>query len=366
MKDKPISNRQLAFLIYLLLPGSSLVFMTGAAAGQDAWIASLLAMGAGLYVLWIIIKLNSMFPEQRITHISTTLLGRIPGSILNLFFLWSILLILLSFLFDLIMLLHIIYPLIPNTILYTLLVLPCTYILYKGLIALGRMSELFIWISILFLIASFLLALPLADPSNLKPVFESWKPIAAGTLYAIDWPFAEVVIFGLFLPMVSNLKRNHTPLYIWYLFSGITIVLLDLQIIMVLGSKLESLYLFPLYEVFRLSGFGDFQRVELFFFVLWFLTGIITITIYFQGLSLIIQDVFVLHDYKALILPLGLVIIVFSLYMFQSTVEYNWLGFKYIPVYSFTINLSYPTIIFVAAKFRQRRMKQKETASSAS
>lgn len=366
MNDKPISSQQLAFLIYLLLPGSSLVFLTGTAAGQDAWIASLLAMGSGFYVLWVIIKLNSMFPEKRITQISTTLLGKIPGSILNVFFLWSILIILLTFLFDLVMLLEIIYPVIPNTILYTLLVLPCTYVLYKGLIALGRMSELFIWISILFLIASLLLALPLVDINNFKPVFESWKSIAAGALYAADWPFGEVVIFGLYLPMVSNLKRNHTPLYIWYLFSGVTIILLDFQIITILGPKLAGIYKFPLYEVFRLSGFGDFQRVELFFFLLWFLTGITTIIIYYQGLGLIIQDVFVLHDYKALILPLGLAMIVFSLYMFPNTVEYDLLGYKYTPVYSFTINLFYPTIILLAAKFRQRRIKQNEAASSAS
>jgi len=364
MKEKPLSSQQLAFLIYLLLPGSSFVFLTGAAAGQDAWIASILAMGAGFYVLWVVLKLNAMFPAQRITHISTTVLGRIPGSILNLFFLWSILIILLTFLFDIVMLLEIIYPVVPTTILYTLLVIPCTYALYKGMIALGRTSELFIWISIFFLIASFLLALPLIDLNNFKPVFESWKPVAGGAIYAADWPFDEVVIFALFLPMVSNLQKNRPRLYIWYLFGGLTIILLDFQVISILGSALTGVYQFPLYEVFRLSGFGDFQRVELFFFVLWFLTGIITIIIYYQGLVIIIQDFFALHDYKSLILPMGLAMIVFSLYMFQNTVEYNLLGFKYTPVYSFTINLFYPTIILLAAKFRQRRIKQNEAASS--
>lgn len=364
MKDKPISSQQLGFLIYLLLPGSSLVFLTGTAAGRDAWLASLFAMGAGFYLLFVIIKINSMFPEQRITHISTTVLGRIPGSILNLFFLWSILIILLTFLYDIVMLLGIIYPVIPNTILFTLLVLPCTYALYKGLIALGRMSELFIWISIIFLIASFLLALPLVDINNLKPFFESWKPLAAGTMYAVDWPFDEVVIFALFLPMVSNLEKNRSRIFIWYLFSGLTVVLLDLQIITILGTKLASLYAFPLYEVFRLSGFGDFQRVELFFFVLWFLSGVTTVIIYYQGLCLIIQDFFVLHDYKSLILPLGLALIVFSLYMFPNTVEYNLLGLKYTPVYTFVINLLYPTLILIAAKVRQKGLKQKQTIAS--
>jgi hypothetical protein len=55
--------------------------------------------------------------------------------------------------------------------------------------------------------------------------------------------------------------------------------------------------------------------------------------IYFQGLAFVIQDVFSLKSYKALILPLGLCIVVFTLYMFPNTVEYTLLGFSYLPVY---------------------------------
>ncbi len=110
----------------------------------------------------------------------------------------------------------------------------------------------------------------------------------------------------------------------------------------ILGAKLSNLYQFPLFEVFRLSGFGDFQRVELFFFILWFITGIITIILYYQGLSLIVQDLFSLQDYKALILPLGLCLVVFTLYMFPNTVEYQLLGFKYMPSLHFSCKSSLP------------------------
>lgn len=358
MNDKPISSQQLAFLIFLLLPGSSLVFLTGSAAGQNAWLAALLAMGFGLLILYIILSLNIMYPEQRITHISISVLGKIPGTILNLFFFWSLFLIITSFLFDIVMLLEIIYPVMPRTILYTLLVLPSVFCLYRGLITLARLGEVVVWASIFFLIISIVLALPLFDLNNLKPVFESWKPLAAGTLYAADWPFAEVVIFGLFLPMVSNLKNHYPRIYIWYLLSGFIIVFLDIEMISILGMKLATLYQFPLFEVFRLSGFGDFQRVELFFFVIWFITGITTIIIYHQGLCFTVQDLFALNDYKALILPLGLCFIVFSLYMFPNTVVYRMLGFKYTPIYTLSINALYPAIIFITAKLRQKRLPQ--------
>ncbi len=365
MRDTPLSSQQLAFLIFMLLPGSSLVFLTGDAAAQDAWISTLLGLGAGLYVLFAIIQLHSMFPGQRITLISTKVLGKVPGTLLNLFFLGSIFLILISFYYDIAVVLLIIYPLLPTVMLYTLLVLTCSYCLYKGLIILGRLGELFIWISLFFIVAGFLVAVPLIDLSHLKPILADWKPIAAGALYAADWPFAEVIIFALFLPMVSDLKENKSKLYWWYLAGGLVLLLLDFEMVGILGAKLVDLYQFPLLEVYRLSGFGDFQRLELIFFILWFITGITAIIIYYQGLTLIVQDIFSLNDYKPLILPLGLCLVVFTLYMFPNNIEYQLLGFKYTPVYTITVDFLYPSVLLAAAKIHQKRLQQRTIASVA-
>ena len=359
MNDKSISSQQQAYLIFLLLVGSSLVFITGNAAAQDAWIATLLGSGAGLYVLYTIIKLHDMFPGQRITQISTTVLGKIPGTFLNALFLWGTFAILATFLFDIIMLLEITYPLLPRTILYPLLVLPCCYCLYKGFSGLGRLGEVIIWVTFLSLGLGFLVALPLIELGNLKPILTAWKPLVAGTLYTADWPFDEVVIFALFLPMVSDLKKNKSKLYFGYLLGALFLLISGFLIIATLGAKLADLSQFPLFEVSRLAGFGDFQRVELIFFLLWFVTGIMTIMIYYQGLNLIVQDLFALKNDKTLILPLGLCLVVFTLYMFPNTVEYSLMSFKYLPVYTFPVNLLYPTILLCAAKFRQKQLQQK-------
>lgn len=262
------------------------------------------------------------------------------------------------------MVLEIIYPLLLTTILYSLLVLPCAYGLYKGLIVLGRLSEVIIGLPLLLLAIGFVFAAPFIDLANVKPILADWKPLAAGTLYAADWPYAEVVIFALFLPMVSDLKENKSKLYLWYLLGALSLSILDFYVISILGANLTDLSQFPLYEVSRLVGFGDFQRVELVFFTLWFITGIIAIMIYYQGLSLIVQDLFSLKNHKALILPLGLCLVVFTLYMFPNTVEYNLMGFKYLEVYTFPVNLLYPTIILCAAKYQQKHRQQGELPSA--
>jgi len=359
MPEKFLSRQQQASMIFLLLIGSSLVFLTGSAASQNAWLSTCASSLFGLYILYAIISIHNLFPGQRITQISTQVLGSVPGTLLNGLFLGSVFAILVTFLFDIIMMMEIIYPLVPRVVLYPLLVLPCCYCLYKGITVLGRLGELILAITMIIVLLGMLLSLPNMEISNLQPFLANWRPFIAGTLYAADWPFDEVIIFALFLPLVSDYRRNQNIYYYGYLIGALLLTLIDVTIITVLGESQANLSLFPLFETSRLLGFENFQRVELLFFVIWLFTGLYTMVIYFQGLAFVIQDVFSLKSYKALILPLGLCIVVFTLYMFPNTVEYTLLGFSYLPVYTFPVNLFYPTIILCVAKYRQKHPSQK-------
>lgn len=360
----PLSSQQLAFLAFLFIPGSSLVFVTGQAAGQSAWLAEMIAIIPGIYILWAILKLHDRFPGLRITEISCELLGRFLGTVLNILFFWSIFVFAAEFVYDIGLLLKVIYPTIPRLIIFPIIIFPCIYALYKGLTVLGRLGELFFFIAVFFIILAIIMAIPIMDISKLKPVVNEWKPLVAGFLYAADWPFDEVVIFALFLPLVSNLKQEKRKVYMWYLLSGGAMVILSLQTISILGPYLTKLSQFPIFEVFRLVGFGEFRRLEMGFLLLWFLTGVTAITILLQGILFICQDVFSLKDFKPLILPLGLAMVVFTSYMFPSDITYNLLGFKYTPVYTFPVNLLYPTILLIAAKLRKPQSQNQAAESS--
>ncbi len=363
-RELPLSPQQLAFLIFLLLPGSSLVFLSSQAAGRSAWLAEIMGILSGIYILAIILKLHSLFPGHRISSISTSVLGKWPGTLLNVFFMVSVFFSLLGLLFDITMLLRIIYPLIPRLLFYPLIVMPCVYCIYLGLTVLGRMGELFFWPSLFFIVVAIVITIPLVDLSRLKPVLPDWKPFLAGALYAADWPYNEVLIFSLFLPLVSGLKKQGNRLFfIFYLLSATSLVLLDFETISILGPTLTKLSQFPIFEVFRVAGFGEFKRLELGFILMWFLTGATAVIIYMQGLLFIMQDVFALRDYKSLILPLGLGIIVFTAYMFPSDIEYQSLGFKYMPLYSLPVNLLYPTIILICAWLRKKLLGSKLASS---
>ncbi|HWQ74468.1 MAG TPA: endospore germination permease [Syntrophomonas sp.] len=352
-----LSGWQFAFMLYLVPFGSALVFLTGSVASQNAWISTLIGACFGLYVLYAIFKIHDLYPGQRITQISTEVLGKIPGTILNWFWFLGIFVILITFLFDMIMLMEIIYPFLPRVILCPLLILPCCYCLYKGINVLGRLGEITIVIVILVSTLGFILAVPIVDLSKLEPLRHSWRSIIAGAVYAADWPFDEIIIFALFLPFVANLQKIKSRAFFGFLMCASVLTQTDIIIIAVQGAELADLSLFPLYSASRLIGFENFQRVELLFFFVWLFTGVYTILVYYQGVNFIVQDLFFLKDYRPLILPLGLCIIVFTLYMFPNTVEYTLLGFKYLEVYTFPMNLLYPTIILVAAQYRYKRRK---------
>ncbi|MGE5390643.1 MAG: GerAB/ArcD/ProY family transporter [Deltaproteobacteria bacterium] len=365
MENRPISSQQFAAMTFLLLIGSVLVYVPGNAAGQNAWIATLLGAIPGLFVLYAVLQLQAMFPEQRITQVSTQVLGKIPGTILNILFYWSIFIYTAGLLYEIVILLTIIYPAIPNPVLFFIIILTCVYCLYQGLNVMGRLGELFVWLCLFFIIIGVLFSLPLVDLSKLKPLIGSWKPLLAGSIYSADWPFDLMVIWGLFLPMVSSIKENTKKIYTWYLISAVVLVILDVQTLSILGPDITKATRFPLFEIYRLVGFGEFKRLELTFLVLWLISGITPIIILYQGMNFIMQDILRLKSYKPLILPTGLCLGILTLYMFPSDIPYMDLGFKYIPAYTFPVNLLYPAIILVAAIIQQKRSKSKSTPGSA-
>jgi spore germination protein (amino acid permease) len=357
MEKHKISTQQLSFAIFLLLTGSALVYVPGYVAGQDAWLATVLGMLPGLFILYAVIKLHSMFPGERITVICTDVLGKWPGTILNVFFCWGVFLFLIGLFYDIFMFLQMIYPGFPRLLFNPLFILIGVYCIYQGLNPFLRLGELLLLITLSFVLLGFMVSLPNIDFSKLTPVLAAWKPLAAGSLYTADWPFDEVVILGLFLPLVSDLKSKTKLLYKWYLFSALVLVLSTIQVVAILGAEMINIYQIPLFQVYRTSGFGQFKGLEVLFMVLWFFSGMYAIILYYQGLNFILQDIFSLKNYKALIIPVGLCTVVFTLYMFPSDIQYRAMEYKYVPLYTFISNLFYPAILLAAAVIRKKTGK---------
>lgn len=353
--NQQISSRQLGFLLFLLLTGSSFMYLPELSAGRDAWISGLLGSLFGVFILYLMIRLQTFYPGISIIRISEITLGKVARKLLSVLFLWVLLIDGILYLYDVLIFLNIIFPGLSTLLVSTLLILTAAYNLYKGINVSGRMGDLLIFVTLFFSIVGFLLATPLMNLHNLTPVFTNWKPIAGGILYAADWPYGEVLLLSLFLPFVSDLNEKRKTLYIWYFIAAILLVLKAVILVAILGPDLIHIIRFPLLEVFRRIAFSNLQRIELFFFVMWFIIGMATIVISFQALFLGIKDYFNLKEGSSLILPLGLLLIVLTAYMIPTDIDLFSFESQLLPFHNLPVYLLYPGILFLAAMLKQKR-----------
>lgn len=352
-----IFSQQLAFLMFLQVLGSALIYVPEAIAGRNAWISTLGAILIGFLVLSVIIRLQLMFPGVSIFKISELSLGPILGKLLNTVYLWVVFFIAILYLYDAITLLRILFPLLPAYSLRTIIILTAAYCIYKGITNVAHLAEVVIWFVLFFLIIGFIAPVNFVNFALLRPIFSEWHPLVGGILYGANWPYAEITVFALLLPYVTDLKEGRKTIYKWFGLAALAMTLRTILVISVLGPEWTMASRFPLYDVFRLVAVQNFQRVELFFFALWFITGFMAILVYYQGFLLGLKDLFDLRDYRSVIFPAGLLLLVLSIYMIPSDLYYEKIISATNPVQNLPGNILYPAIVWLAASLSYNKVK---------
>lgn len=356
MQGTILSSRQAAFLLFMTLAGNALVLAPATGAGSSAWLSNLLGALVGLYILVAIISIQKAFPGQSIVKVSELCLGKLLGKILSLIYIIVLLYATIVYLFDACIIIRTILPFITCYILRPLMVLAAAYCIYKGVNAVGRLAEVLVPLSLLLITISFLLMLTVADFSRLEPVLADWKAILAGTIDGAGWPYSGISILALFLPFVNDMAKKKYLIYVWYLVGVLVVALRSLLIMAVLGPDMTILLRFPLYASLRMLALADFQRIELFFFILWFISGFTVLMINYLSASLALKDFIGLPRLNPLVLPLGFFVTVMSLYMYSSDMEFYTLGSVTTPIIILTVNILYTTIIWLGIKMRARSL----------
>jgi spore germination protein KB len=357
--ENRISSQQVAFLIFLLLLGSAFVFVPEATAGRNAWVSSILSALIGFFALAIILRLQLMFPGVSIFKIAELSLGLVPGKILNSIYLFIVWVVALLYLADIISLLRQLFPLLPAYSLCVIIILTAAYCLYRGVTSIAYLAELVIGFIIFFLVIGFLAPLSLADFSNLQPVLSEWYAMAGAVLYGADWPYLEITVFALLLPMVNDLEKGYPKIVTWFIIAAVVLILRTVLVLAVLGPELTLAYAFPFYKVFRLVEVQNFQRIELFFFAMWITTSFIAVLVYYLGVLLGLKELFGLKNYRSLIFPVGLFILTMSIYTIRSDLYFVQVLSINAPFITLPVNLLYPTIVFLAAVISYNKIKDK-------
>lgn len=324
--EMKISMRQLAILTLLFTVGSAILIVPSgmaATAKQDAWIAALIGLGAGLLVVWLMTMLIRAFPQMTLVGILEALLGKWIGKTVALMLAASL------FLAGPATVLHDIgefmtTQMMPETPILALIILFSIVVLMglrAGIEVLARSAELlFPWFTFLYVSLVVLISFRI-EPQHITPVLEmGFAPLWPAALSFIGVAFLPHIALLLFLPPAANRPERLTGNFILGSFIGsIMLVIIIALSILVLGPEITENSLYPSYSLAKKIDIAHFlQRIEVIMAAIWFISLYFRITLYMMAVVSSLAQIFNFKDDRPLVLPLGMLLVVTSFIIYPN------------------------------------------------
>lgn len=360
MDNGNISRKQCAAIMCSFLLGSSMVLGVGSGAGRDAWIAILAAIPAAALIMFVYARILSLFPGNGIYEILSIVFGKFFGTVTILLYSWYAFhlgaLVIRNFTeFVKIVGLHE----TPQYITGFFMIFLCIWALKKGIEVVGRWAVIMFPIMLATIILVTFLLIPEMEVENLLPVFDNgFDKILDASFSVISFPFAELVVC---MAVFSNVNPKNKPysIFLWSIAIGGTVLLLTtLRSILVLGEANLELQYFASYASVRLVEIGEFlERIEVSVSIVFLLGGFVKTCICLLGAAKGISEALRIKEYSLLIAPVGLLMLLFSLILFNSTMEmFNWAE-KFYRYYALPFEFLLPLIIWIGAELKSRKRR---------
>ncbi|MCY9665776.1 spore germination protein [Paenibacillus alginolyticus] len=363
MKKEQISENQLFSLVILFEIGSTTLFSLGVNAKRDAWISILIALLAGLGLQWLYTEIQKYFPNQNLTEILVSVLGKwLAAPLIILFalsFFWTASFNLFEFSEFLI---SAFLPTSPLWAVLLLFIFLMVYGLFLGIEVLARSSEIILPCFLFFIIATFFLVGISGDMKfeRLFPILKDGiTPVLKTAPEIITTPFGEMYIFLMYWCYVNNQQVIRKISLLAVSISGILLAISIINMITVLGVQLTSLSTIPLFRVIKHIDIVHFiQRLDAIGGSILFLGGLYKATLYFNGSFLALKTLFnvKLKHQKWLIILMAIFIYWYIMVYFIDYTFYKWSGSQInnkivIPIYAILIPILLLIIIKVKIKY---------------
>lgn len=325
-----INARQFAILVFMFTAGSSLLLapsMLAAPAKQDAWLAGILGLGGGLLLGVLYHILGNLYPNMNLVQYSEIIFGKWLGKFISiLFFPFPIILasLVLRNIGD-----FLTVYMMPETPILFIHIMMLTVVMMGirlGIEPIARAAEvIFPWFIVLFLLLVFFVA-PQINLQKIQPVLTEggMKPILHGAILFIAYPFMEFVTFLFIIPCVNRPREVGKAFFAGTLMGGMVIVLLTALSILVMGPDHTARGAYPSYVLAQKISVGEFlQRIEAFIAGMWFISIFFKLSISFYATTLTLAQILNLKEYRMLVFPLGMIVIVLSL-VSSPNIVYNF------------------------------------------
>ncbi|WP_306294951.1 GerAB/ArcD/ProY family transporter [Paenibacillus kribbensis] len=361
-----ISPRQLLVLTILFTIGSAILVVPSVmatTARQDAWIAALVGVVAGLLIIWLYNTITIMYPQMTLVQIMETLLGKWLGKSFSILFIITFFLSgPAAVLYDLGSFLT--TQMIPETpiqavnILFAIIVLMGVHL---GIETLARSAELLFPLFILLYTAFVVLVVSNVKLENAQPILErGWGPIWPAALSFISIAFLSHIVLLMIFPFVDHPDQARKAFLIGSLAGGLILILLITLAILVFGPELTAKNMYPSYSLAKKINIGNFlQRIEAIMAAMWFISLFFRLALYMYSIMIATAQIFNLKDYRPLIFPLGMILIVMSVIIYPNVpYQQSWDAKIWTP-YILSIGLILPLLLLCLHGIRKIWSKKK-------
>lgn len=361
-----ISAVQMALIMHptVLATGFlALPTITAQYAENDLWLTGIFASLFGLITIYVATRLHELYPKQTVIQYSEHIVGKIPGKIIGIIHFLFLLhatgivsrqyaeFVSGNFLFK-----------TPLLVIISSMILLSAFAVRGGVEMVARSAVIFTPLFILPILL-LLLLIPDLDVKNIFPILSHGMiPVIKGTATPQAW-ISEFFLITFFLPYLSDPEKGRK----WSLIS-LCAVIMSLTYV-----NLISLFLFgpdtgnknyPILIAFRYIKIADFfENLESMLLAMWVVGNFVKIAAFYYAAVLSFAQCFKLSAYRPVVFPMGILIVVISLWDLPS---YTKLAFFLKNVSPFEIPVIMtliPLLLLIVAGLRKRKAPGEEGPS---
>lgn len=353
-----ISPYQIAMIIIMTVISVG-VFSIAAdaaeAAGTDGWLVVAAAGAVNIAAVYIIVRLNAVFPGKTFAEYSQIIVGTVPGKALTLLFAVYLLLVIayVTRAFTEVVKMFLLFR-TPTEVIMLSLILVCTYIVRGGVECVGRINELIFPILFIPFFIIMFFGYPKMEFSNLLPMFQTPPDKMLAAIPGVIFNFGGIELALFYIGFMRNPKKAYRPAVIAVLFITVFLLVVTLACIATFGKEATTQFLWPLVSYIRsISLPGLFiERLDGVILSLWILTVFTTIVSAYFIVSYSISKVAGTREQKQYVVPLSILIYYFALQPDSLAELYEW-GRMIFP-YTITAFLYVlPLMLLLIAKIRK-------------
>lgn len=361
MNNEKISSRQGLSILIMFTIGSTLILSPWKEAGKDGWISVLIGMAMIFPMIFIYSRLISIFPGKDLFDLQMELFGKTAGKITSFFLVWYSLHLCSLVNRNISEFMHIMsFPETPLFFLSIVGVVLIIWIVKGGIEVIGRFAAFTIPLALLSIIIVSILLIPKLDTENLRPImYNGINPVLKGAMSVFGFPFAETFLFTMVFNSLDNPKKTFKIYLLGIYISGLIFIFTSIRNIAALGETLNSILYFPSYIAVSMANIMDFiDRIEVLVGADFILMGFLKCGICMYTACKGFAKIFNIKDYRLLAAPLGLLVSIVTIFIYNSTMEmFEWAIENYI-YYVFPFSVMLPVITWIAAEIKVRLKKQ--------